>query len=151
VDLWLKKFPEDENKISKTTQLCFLNSKYFRFLVLFFIGNLVPFYVLYRPAALFSPGYGNLYKKYTDGWILALVITVIIIGFGYINRKKIIYLISAFISIAYIVVLYLYPFNYFYFIDNNEHSLNDESLIYSISLIVLNIILSFYSLKKNDN
>jgi hypothetical protein len=151
VELWLKKYPEDENKISKTTQLYFLNNKYFRFLVLFFISNLVPFYVIYRPAALYSPGYGNLYKTYTDGWVLALVITVIIIGFGYINRKKIIYLISVFISIAYIIGLYLYPSNYFYFIENYDHKLNNESLVYSIALITLNVILSFFYLKKIDN
>ena len=42
VELWLKKFPEDRDKITKVKLLEFFNVKYYNFLVLLFIGNCIP-------------------------------------------------------------------------------------------------------------
>jgi hypothetical protein len=154
VELWLKKFPEDRDKIIKVKLLEFFNVKYYNFLVLLFVCNVVPVYVFYHPGTLFfrhfdeGLGVSTLYKKHNDTWLIVFVFTLIILMYGIKNLKNIKYLLASLISILYIIGLYFYPINYFHFDNNFNHHLNQESIIYSLSIITYNTILSFYYLRE---
>jgi hypothetical protein len=156
VELWLKKNPEDRDKIIKVKLLKFFNVKYYNFLVLLFVCNVVPVYVFYHPGALFFPhfdeglGVSSLYKKHTDTWLIVFVFTLIILMYGLKNLKNIKYSLASLISILYIIGLYFYPINYFHFDENFSHHLNQECIIYSLSIITYNTFLSFYYIGKSN-
>jgi hypothetical protein len=150
IELWLKKFPADKDKIIEDKSFKFLNLKWFNLSVLLFFCNIVPMYVFFHPGLLYYANYVNVYK-HTEDWRVVFFFILIILIFGVLNKKNKSYLVATLISISYIIGLYFYPINYFRFDEKYTHHLSDECMIYTILIIAYNTLLFLYSLKKKDN
>lgn len=117
-------------------------------LILVFFTTAIPFYVLYHPGALYYPSHKwPDYKHVSDTWNFVFVLILTDIVAGIINRKDWPFLVSVGLSIIYIIGLYLYPIKYFQFI-KMDSSVNSECLIFSILLMVLNIVVMSNLIRK---
>jgi hypothetical protein len=148
IELWLKKFPHDKDKITEDKLFNLINLKWFNILTLSFFCNVVPIYIFYHPGALYVPR--REYFHHTDSWPLVFFFMVAILIFAIKNFKNKFYLISSGISIFYIIGFYFYPFNYLSFDENFNHHLTQECTIYSTIIIVYNSILAVKALRKNE-
>ena len=148
VALPMKKIPVDKVKITNG-KIFTLNT--FNILVLLFFCNIVPIYVFYHPGTLYSSSHLTYYStyKHTESWNIVFIFTIILFIFGLKNLNRISYLFASLFSISYIVGLYFYPYNYFSLFE--DYHINNECMIYSISIMAYNIVLSFFALKNTIN
>jgi hypothetical protein len=148
IELWLRKFPLDKNKIAGEKIINFKYLKWFNIITLLFLSNIVPIYVFYHPGLLFYPNPSHFY--HTDSWPVIFCFVAIILVFAIINFKIKLYLISSTVSIAYIIGLYFYPINYFKFYESFNHHLSQECIVYSTIIIVYNFILALNTFKNKN-
>lgn len=107
-------------------------------LILVFFTTTIPFYVLVHPGALFSPAYEWPDYKHSSTWNYVFIVIFADLLIGFINKRDKLFLISIILSIFYIIGLYLYPINYFQFIEMN--------LAVGTECFVLTILLMGYNL-----
>jgi hypothetical protein len=152
VELWVKKHPDDKDKI-RNEKIDLINLEFYLFLVAIFI----PIFLLTKPNLLydFTPSEGILVGYTEHNLKTGSYITIILLSLGFLfliyhnfSLRQFKWILIFIFNLGYIgALLFLQPLSPDYFRalnPNGDFHLNSESIFYGVLLICCNI---FYLLK----
>lgn len=159
VELWLKKFPDDKNKISSSSQKKWKYPLWFYFSFILLCCSYFPFIVISNhPGSLYGVVYWPKFVHNTYYWTNLSIIIIALIIYCILNRRKTVNLVAGILNFIFILVLYFKPEFFFVFmppIDDEisiwEPVANSIMVILSYLLISINLILSIYSISKKQH